>query len=66
MTDRPCGNPSVERPPERQAPLIVVERLQAEDIFSARTRIREDGEPMSRELLERAGKGREPGKSDTF
>ncbi|WP_353505973.1 DUF4124 domain-containing protein [Variovorax fucosicus] len=66
MTDRPCGNPSVERPPERQSPLIVVEQIQAEDIFSARTRIRDEGEPMSRGLLERAGKDRDQGKGDTL
>lgn len=65
MTDRPCGDPSAERPRERQAPLIVVEQIQAEDIFSARTKIRDDGEPMSRELLERTG-NRDQGKGGTF
>jgi len=58
MTDRPCGDPSAERNRDRRAPQIVVEQIEAEDIFSARSKIREEGLPVSPES--RIGSGMPP------
>lgn len=46
MTDRPCGDPSLERPSLRP-PQIVVEQMAAPDMFRARNKVRNDGAPMA-------------------
>jgi hypothetical protein len=45
MTDRPCGDPATER--GAQPNRIVVEQLQAEDIFRARDMMLRDGSSVS-------------------
>lgn len=47
MTDRPCGDPSITRSQGQRPSQIVVEQIQADDIFRARTMIRENGTAVS-------------------
>ncbi|MGJ7506507.1 hypothetical protein [Variovorax sp. GT1P44] len=64
VTDRPCGDPATERSVQQQ-PRIVVEQIQAEDIFRARDMVRRDGSPYSSpELMKSAGASSDPGISE--
>ena len=47
MTDRPCGDPSITRSQGQRPAQIIVEQIQADDIFRARTKIRENGTAVS-------------------
>lgn len=55
MTDRPCGDPSMKRFQSRRAEQIAVDQIQARDMFSARTKVQKDGQPISPEALEGDG-----------
>ena len=44
LTDRPCGDPSTERAVGQ--PTLVVEQIQADDIFRARALVRQDGSAL--------------------
>jgi hypothetical protein len=44
MTDRPCGDPAMERIPEHPRQ-VTAEEIQAEDIFRAREMAKKDGTP---------------------
>lgn len=62
LTDRPCGDPATERSVQ-QPTRIIVEQIQAEDIFRAREMVRQDGSPYSSPELVKAEASRDPGLS---
>jgi len=49
MTDRPCENPATERKREQDRKVrgVGAEQVQAVDIFSTRTKLRNNGKPVS-------------------
>ncbi len=58
ITDRPCGDPATERSVQR--PTLIVEQIQAEDIFRAREMVRRDGSALSSpELTQSPGTSRD-------
>lgn len=46
ITDRPCGAATAGQPPGPRDPAIAVEHIDAKDIFSTRTKLRQDSTPM--------------------
>ncbi|WP_213959930.1 DUF4124 domain-containing protein [Variovorax sp. dw_954] len=58
MTDRPCENPAVEHERDKQRKVrgVGVEQVRAPDIFETRTKIDNNGKPISTDSSDDAGK----------
>ncbi|MEJ8859951.1 hypothetical protein WKW79_35760 [Variovorax robiniae] len=58
MTDRPCENPAVEHERDKQRKVrgVGVEQVRAPDVFETRTKIGDNGKPVSTHSSGDAGK----------
>ena len=64
MTDRPCENPAVEHERDKQRKVrgVGVEQVRAPDIFETRTKIGNNGKPVSTGSSGDAGKSQSQGR----
>jgi hypothetical protein len=57
LTDRPCGAATVGQLPGSHEPAIAVERIDAKDIFSSRTKLREGDTPLPPTVIDKSKSG---------